>query len=378
MKTIIIWGSGTRALSIALVAINKGIKPILLSFCPLTHYLDIGTPLLHRREPITFDAVSLLDERYYGQWRLDNYLNKPYQYNSLSTAEACPCYISNEEYLSYLKYLKESLITMGALFYECDRVIDWGTNYIRINEKDNRSLGKTIRGDAIAITNEELSYRCDGNPYYVNDFTNLRQVWEHELIEYNGGPISIIGEGDLSAKLVYLYASKGYSIYWFNDKKPRISKFDYPVSNEVGEQSFLSNYYRDVLKGDISLSKAYLNKFMKDSPKVHPMTWELINSVKDYISVLSTRYDDTHYYLSHSASIIDARSQLPINLHHLLWEPYNKLFNTNKPLVSNNYRSPNGIYFSGPAAMEYGGLAQLSNFSAGSTALTIIEDLLMR
>lgn len=362
-------GSGPRALSVAIYAEALGKKVYLIDPKPFSawEYPNI-LPDLRMRSPISFDLVSFLGEDFKA-WRLDSFLGTPYNYISQQDIEASSCQLTRAEFLQYLNYCFNKLISRGVKHVP-QSAIALGKDWIRLSDKSVLEL------EAVVVATGSNS--IGKVPSWISRTQHYEKLLStQQIVELNpsGKEYAVVGSGQAAGEYVS-YLAANNKVYWITNKDYKIEQYPAPSFKDWGPKSALGEYYR-YFRGDVSLQEAYLKAVKEWQPSITPSLFEdlskhssniveiRVESIKD-ITLLMDRVDSIVVCTGFKTSI--QSSSLLNEVQRLPSDP-------NFPLLLSGFRSTSGIYFTGQLALRYDGPRQSSLVSAGITAKEILEDI---
>jgi hypothetical protein len=372
-----ILGAGPRGLSVAILALSKGLSVTLIDKDPLSSWhQDNLISDIEMRSPASFDLVSFLPK--YSQFSLTNYLGYDLQFSSQKEVEECNIKVKRSQFYGYIEFIFNKLLEHPSFTFVSEEVKGISQEHI-FTSKDIigyqhlvLALGNKFNDIKIPlwIKNRDLKFKLKSASEVLNSSSEVRDVL-------------VVGSGQGAAEVAAYLQSHDYNVDWVVNKYPLINKYPLPTYKEWGMRSGLSNYYKKYLS-NWNLKANYLKKIKGWQPSITPKIKEeldiykpnriLVKSFSD-LDKLKSNYDAviclSGFYLNKEKLSNFGKVSTEIDLH-----PY---FN-NFVNISSNFKLKGkrlkGVYTTGILATGYDGPRQNSLISAGITADIIIEDVI--
>jgi hypothetical protein len=361
---LLIVGAGPRGIGLALRAIHSGIETTIVDPFPLKTWTPPNMLIdMSMRSPIGFDLVTFCSDL--KEYSLSYYLGSYNDIQEQKEIEVQHQPISRDIFVKYLNHIWD---------YVGPRV-----NYI---DKPITQIGKdyVIAGDRKIVTDNiaialgspsKLNVPNYARPFVSSD--NLLGTKEIILNKPLGLTIAVIGSGQSSAEHVD-YLTPDNKVIWVTNKETKVHLYPVPPYSIWGPKSALGDYFSRLKESDKKAALKYMKEVAGWTPSITPsiaksleekshlITKVMPQDINTYIS----KVDKVLLCIGFNTSLDNIPFSIPITK-EIVKSDYPEL---------NNFKSPEGIYFTGDLAKFYDGPRQGSLISIGITSKTIVEDIL--
>ena len=373
MSKLTILGAGPRGLGVALRAIESGLSVDIIDPSPLNTWTYPNIiPHICMRSPISFDLVSFIDEL--NQFSLSSYLTgKGIIYTSQKDIEipnSTP--LSREFFFNYLRYIWSYIISNPNVNYIPSIIKGINKDYI-ILDNDKKYIINGSLVIALGTSNKNISIPNYIKPYIYMD--NLLTTKDILIGKENikGMRVMVVGGGQNAAEHID-YLTPNNQVIWVLNKEPKVDQYPVPTYKEWGPRTALGDYYSRLYKTDKDKAYRYLKEVREWGPSITPVIYKAIKEKKRFITKVNpldiSRYKGIDKVML-CTGIGTSIDELPflINIER-------DKSNPDYPYIVNNFKSKEGIYFTGELSRYYDGPRQGSLISIGLTSKIIVEDII--
>lgn len=365
---IAILGINPKSICVAILAKYYGLNTVLIDTEPLKDYpLNLLLGDYIRREPIINDVLSGLDIPELNSYRLTTFLQ--------ITPDSSFKYCTHKQFNAYLHFLLSQLESSG---------------YVQVIKEDIKSISNK---GPITLTNNLISSKAT---VISKDFIYLPKLplewcavpvkgsvlnpYTNSLQQIHNQKVVIWGTDEYQLLSVLYLGSHDNLITWIIDKPYKITLFDVPSSEEWGDKSALGSYYSNELK-DIGVRNRYIQSVSNWQPSLFPEHEEKINEliktgrllildkINTPISIIKSEVTKGTCFIPLPKRFITIKD-IPY-----ITKPATYLADSLFPLLNNNFKDTNGIYYIGYLSSRLDGLRQLSNIVNGQTSDLILKDI---
>lgn len=362
---ITIVGAGPRGLSTAIIALDQGLEVTLIDPHPFSSWEVPQTlPDFEMRSPITFDLVTEAGESL-QTYSLANFLNRNIALpSSQQEIESCSQRPTRAQFSDYLQHVFQRL--KPQLNYIAEPAI-------KIKAEGVLTPSRFVKSSKVVVA-LGAALETPISPDWISKTQYQDRVLEIEaLINPPTGRYLVVGSGQRAAEMLLHLSSQGCEIASASrhDWKP----YAYPVPDYQlwFHKTALGPHYQSI-KGP-SAKREYLKKVKKWQPSISPSVYQALGSLRcNWFNLDSTELlqewlaEDGYIVLASGRRFDFNKLPLPVSVKASLvnsqWPELNKFRLNEIP----------SVYFTGIAALAYGGPSQGSIISAARTAKEILHD----
>lgn len=362
---ITIVGAGPRGIAVALVALDQGLEVTLIDPYPFSSWEVPQTlPDFEMRSPLTFDLVTGAGKSL-QTYSLATFLNREVSSSSdQRELEACSDRATRAQFSDYLQHVFHRI--KPQLNYIAEPAIS-------IKAEGVLTPSRFVKSSKIIIA-LGAALETPICPDWIAKSQYKDRVIELEsLIHPEPGRYLVIGSGQRAAEMLLHLSSQGCTVALAGHHSWKPHQYPVPDYQSWFHKTALGPYYQSI-QGPSS-KREYLKQVKAWQPTVSPLVYQALKSLNyEHFHLDSTQLlqewlgEDGHLVLASGRKF--NFDQLPLS------KPIKaSLVNSQWPEL-NRFRLNEipSIYFTGTAALAYGGPAQGSIISAARTAKEILHD----
>lgn len=344
------------------------IDPFPFLYFPTFPYLDNYL----RREPISMDVLTGVENDDFHSYRLNTFLRFP---TYASNPQTCEEYCSHKQYNTYIHFLVEQLKASGYVYF-----IEEGVSFIRSNNIV-LSGGNSIRSNSVVIASRFIHRPTLPAEINIQNKAVSLDPFKDSVEDITQKTIVVWGTDEYQLITLLQLASSNNHITWIINKPYKETQYEFPSYKEWGEKSVYESYFNKELQGD-KAKQGYIDAVNNWQPSITPKHKSLLD---DYLREGRIKLVYRNEVSSSAVKdlVIRANYTLPIPYRHIelsdipfytksLPNPNNELF----PLLNPNFSDTQGIYYMDYLATYFDGPRQTSTIVCGTTANTILQDIL--
>lgn len=362
---ITIVGAGPRGLAAALVALDQGLEVTLIDPSPFSSWEVPQTlPDFEMRSPLTFDLVAGAGKSL-QTYSLASFLNREVPYSlDQRELESCSERATRAQFSDYLQHV----------FYRIKPQLNYiAEPAISIKPEGVLTPCRFVKSRKIIVALGSALETPICPDWVVKSQYKERVVELESLIKPEPGRYLVIGSGQRAAEMLLHLSAHGCTVALASHRGWKPHLYPVPDYQVWFHKTALGPYYQ-LIKG-ASAKREYLKRVKEWQPTISPTVYQALKFVNfEHFHGDST--EQLQAWLAEDGHLVLASGR-KFNFNQL---PLSKLVKAS--LVNSQWPELNrfrlneipSIYFTGIAALAYGGPSQGSIISAARTAKEILHD----